>query len=354
MRRLILLLAALLAAAPLSAQSIRGRLVHSGSGQPIGGAMVWLLDPTGAQPRAVITDEEGRFLLQAPAPGRYTVRAERVGFSSATSPELVLAAHQTLELRLESAEQVIALEEIVVEGEKRCVVRPEVGRESARVWDEARKALSAAAWTSEHGLLRFELIGYERRLDPRTLRAGAETRWAKSVLARNPITSAPAQELAEHGYIRQTPEGSFDYFGLDAHVLLSDIFLDHHCFRLRQGKGKEQGLVGLAFEPVQKSDRADVAGVLWLDPRTAELRHLEFRYTKLPWSVPNGNLGGRVEFERLPHGAWIVRHWWIRAPLVARTRSGRITLIGIQEYGNEVGAIFTLAGEPVAPSRFRR
>jgi hypothetical protein len=51
--------------------------------------------------------------------------------------------------------------------------------------------------------------------------------------------------------------------------------------------------------------------------------------------------GGRIEFERLPGGRWIVQRWWIRMLRTAPDRSGanrRVTQ-GYLEMGGEVSDV---------------
>jgi len=101
---------------------------------------------------------------------------------------------------------------------------------------------------------------------------------------------------------------------------------------------------------------SEIAGTLWLDRKTAELRDLEYEYRglpNLPLSVKSEDFGGRVEFQRMPTGAWIVQRWVIRmpilvdkGPLAARsegvipggvsTRPERVQLAAIREEGGEV------------------
>lgn len=170
-----------------------------------------------------------------------------------------------------------------------------------------------------------------------------------------PFASIPAERLSAGGYVQTTPEGMF-YYSPDAEVLLSDAFLDDHCFRTVDGRGDDAGLIGLAFEPIRGREVPEVRGVLWLDRHSAELRFLEYNYTglPLPWSVPTDDLGGRVEFERLPSGTWIVRRWWIRMPML-QTTGGRLdnraaagafpprttVLAGLREEGGEVAEVVT-------------
>ena len=114
----------------------------------------------------------------------------------------------------------------------------------------------------------------------------------------------------ENGFIRHLQNGELRYFSPDAQVLLSDVFLDSHCFRLTAHSDYET-LVGLAFEPVRRSDFKDVEGTLWLDRETAALQFLEYGYTWAQYPEALGVARGHVEFEGLPNGSWIVRKWWM-------------------------------------------
>jgi hypothetical protein len=80
-----------------------------------------------------------------------------------------------------------------------------------------------------------------------------------------------------------------------------------------------------------------------LDAETARLRDLEYTYTWAPWEEVQGAGQGRVEFESLPSGAWVVRSWWIRMPLAGRDvsmavmqRSSGVRLVGIKEVGGGI------------------
>jgi hypothetical protein len=89
---------------------------------------------------------------------------------------------------------------------------------------------------------------------------------------------------------------------------------------------------------------------MWLDAENSELRRLDFRYENLDLDVDTSRLGGTVEFDRLPSGAWIVRRWAIRVPMVEsgperRSSTGRPLpprriLTGINEGGGQVTAVY--------------
>lgn len=344
----------LLGASPLAAQTVRGTLVEQGSGRPIPGTFVTLLDAAGEQRAGALTDSIGRFLLQAPGAGSYTLRAERIGYSTTLSPPLTLRPGEMREYRMVALAQAISLEGIEATGKKRrCTVRPGAGAQTALLWEEARKALNATALSEEQRLFQVTYVQYERDLHPRTLQVRGESTRSRTGLSSSPFVSAPAENLAEKGYIQVDDEGA-SFYAPDAEVLLSDTFLDGHCFRTTSGEGNRSGWIGLAFEPLRGRKLPDVSGVLWLDRSTAELRSLEYRYTGLVLEEGMDSVGGHLEFEQLPGGAWIVPRWWIRMPTVkerrVQTRGWRmrkVASIGLKEVGGEVIEVRTLAGVPI-------
>jgi hypothetical protein len=317
-RRTALLLASLLAALPavLAAQVVTGTVVDQQSGAPVSGALVALVTSDGRVRAQMLTDRAGAFSLRAPAAGRYTLRAERIGYATAASRPLELAAGETVSYRLAAPAERVQLQGVVATGgdSRRCTVRPAAGEETAALWDEARKALQAAVTTQQQYPYRFRTERRIRALDPATLTVRHEEVRAMEGLSDNPFVAVGAERLAERGYVETVGDTVF-FHAPDAAVLLSDLFLEGHCFRSQRPDGDHPGMVGLAFEPVRGGDRADVAGVLWLDGRTAELRTVEYRYTRGSGVAPvNDRAGGRVEFKRLPNGAWIVTRWRILMP----------------------------------------
>ncbi len=310
------LLAILFHSMQLEAQSIRGTLVEDGSGIPIEGAFVVLLDGSDSTVAGTLTDDQGVFVLQAPAAGRYVARAERIGYDSFSSPPLSLTLGPSIQYRLEMPVSPVELATLSIEGERRCESRPEDGRRMARVWEEAKKALTTAVWTEEQRAFRFTTRLHRSTLDPRGLRVLKEEMEILSGLAVNPFRALPVEELAASGYTRRLPSDTTEYFAPDAQVLLSDLFLDDHCFQVVEGGGETAGMIGLGFEPLLETDRTDISGVLWLDRSTAHLQFIQYRYENLPSGVDSDELGGRVGFRRLPGGAWIVDDWRIRMPVL--------------------------------------
>jgi hypothetical protein len=331
------------------AQLVRGQLLNGETNLPLEGALLVLQGP-GGDVETVLSNASGRFLLRAPTPGTYTVRADRIGHASTLSDPISLAQGETVDLRMVAQVRAIELATLEVSGEARCDVRPEAGRAVALVWEEARKALSAAAHTDESGLYRYRTMTFLRELDKSGRRILSEQRRASQGYLLSPFESLPAETLMSQGFMKADPEGDL-YYAPDARVLLSDPFLDTHCLGIRPGRGDNEGLLGVAFEPIPGRQIPDIRGVVWVEPGTARLRHVDYTYENLDPALRNEMVGGRVEFQGLPNGTWIVRDWRIRMPNAALAPdyrgSRQLILVGIREVGGEVARVQDQTGETI-------
>ena len=297
------------------AQTVRGRLLDPDGVTGLGSAMVVLEDRNGTEVERALSRNNGLFQLKAPAPGSYRLRAERIGYATTHTDFFDLAAGETITQNIVAAVQAITLEGIEAGGERKCTVRPAEGLAVTRVWEEARKALSAAAWTQERGYYQYEMMNVNRRLEPESRKVLGEERSYNRGYMQAPYVSRPADSLVNGGFARITPRESL-YWAPDAEVLLSDSFLDTHCFNLRTDAEEAPGLIGLSFEPVPGRRLPDIGGTLWLDLSTSRLERLDFTYRNLnlPRTILTSGIGGTLEFEALPNGTWIVNSWRIRMP----------------------------------------
>ncbi|HET7275461.1 MAG TPA: carboxypeptidase-like regulatory domain-containing protein [Longimicrobiaceae bacterium] len=321
MRSLSIVLLALLSAGSLSAQTVQGRVYDPATGAPVSTAFVILLDDGGNRVAATLTRADGQFVARAPMAGSYRLRVERIGYETMTSPVLRLTDEETLAYPMPVSTKAIDLAGIVVDGEQECRIRPDAGLRTLTLWEEARKALAISAWTEKQGNVPFTAEAYERVRNLVNLSVIEEvSRRTTFGYGQQAFISASAEDLAANGYVRRMANGGFRYFGLDARTLLSDSFLDSHCFHVEAPAEEESGLIGLGFRPQAGNDVPDITGVLWLDKETAELQYLEFAYTEHLFGIPiyEEPFGGRVEFQRLSNGGWIVDSWWIRMPLFTR------------------------------------
>jgi hypothetical protein len=334
--RIVLLLLPLVIASGavrLNAQAITGEVVAAQDGQPLQGAFVVLFDAAGARQAAVITNSAGRYLLRAPQAGRYTVQVERIGFETIRSPLLDVGSG-TVVHRFTVPVRAVALPAIAVATDSRGCARQEDGPAVQALWDEVRKALHLTVWTQQVNAVRYTLQQHTRELDNRHARLFSEERVHRVTTSVESFEAAePAAELVRSGFVRRDGR-ELILLGPDAHVLLSDEFLDGYCFSLVTGAGDE---VGLGFVPVRRLRSGDIQGVLWVDRASSELRRLTYAYTRLPGDHAGYSAGGETHFRRLPNGHWIVDSWWIRSPRVERSIdriSGR--QVGVREDGGTV------------------
>jgi hypothetical protein len=337
----------------LQAQEIRGLAVEEGSGRPLAGAFVSLTDETGQVAISALTASGGTFVLSGFPAGRYHLRLERIGYETWESGSFRVDATGTVTKRLEVPVQPVDLTELHVAVEGRCASG---GESFTRAWNEARKALDLTRWTENQRSLRFELRSWERDLNAQHRSRGrdeSQTRWIEG---RTSFLSLSAQSLADSGYIRRTGNASYQYYGPDARVLLSDLFREQHCFQFAEGTRERAGELGLTFEPIDRDLVPDVQGALWLDAKTGELRELDFQYTGLHLAgLPLGDdATGHLEFRRLPSGAWFVNSWWIRTPVHEREVGRAARVVGFREAGGEVTRIELEDGAMVTLAEFGR
>lgn len=338
-----------------AAQAIRGT-VSDENGAPIIGAVVALLDSAGKPVAGGLAGSGGEFHVRAPIAGRYVIRIDRVGHASELSEPIELIAGAVVERTIIARASPVQLARVVISTTRRCISRPEEGTAIAKVWDEARKALAAADLAGDEGLLRVRVDRYERDLD-RGIRVKREQRAQSQGVTNNPFVSIPPESLATGGFVQTTADGIW-YYAPDAKVLVSEEFLDNYCFRLRRGRGRTASMIGVAFEPAKTNALPGIQGVLWVDKQTAELRHADYVYTRLPGGVESRDAGGRIEFRRLPNGIWLVQRWRIRMPVIQVSQAvfsqrgnpvldtvlGRPAVVGFRDEGGEVMEIIGRSG----------
>jgi hypothetical protein len=99
-------------------QAIRGLIVDDDTHVPIAGVSVMLIDGDRRIARGGLSGEEGRFLLEAPRTGRYTIRLERIGYESTSSTEIDLLPPDTVSVELRMSMEVVVMAPLTITSER--------------------------------------------------------------------------------------------------------------------------------------------------------------------------------------------------------------------------------------------
>jgi hypothetical protein len=330
MRPQIIFSAAILAliGTSASAQDLHVEVVEAGNGKPVIGANVSLFDSAGTIPLfSGFSDQNGRIDLRAPGRGQYRVKADKVGFDSWLSVQLAVL-DRTVYVRAGMAPTRNPAT-LIARNETACQQMVGPGTAVGDLWTEIKKALTASALTESQGLVPLDVDLYERTLDANgaVISERAEQR---NRISRRPVLGISWDQIDTTK--RNDAAGTDVFRAPDAATIVSDEFVRSHCFAAIRGYGAETGLTGLEFKPARVGGLPELTGVLWLEPRTNTLRALNFDYVNLPIPLRVARTSGRLEFDQLPSGQWIVPRWYIRMPRLGRV-SSRDSLIGYQEVG---------------------
>ncbi len=329
------------------AQDVRVEVVDAVTGKPIVGANVSLLDSAGSLPLyGAFSDQSGRTDLRGPARGPFRVRADKAGYDTWNSVQLHLSNKPVL-VRAGMA-VTRNPSPIVARTETACQQLTAAGTPAGDLWTEMKKALTASAMTEAQGLVPLDVDLYERALN-RDLAVVSERAEQRTRIPRRPATGISWEQMDS---TRRGEASTSEVFRApDAALMLSEGFVNSHCFSAIRGYGPETGLSGLEFRPSRVGGLPELAGVLWLDPKGNALRAVNFDYVNLPIPLRVARTTGRVEFQQLPGGQWIVPRWYIRMPRVVRVTSAgvgspsvtRDSLAGFQEVGGSARPAGTAA-----------
>jgi hypothetical protein len=318
------------------AQDVRIEVVEASNGKAIVGANVSVIDSTGVLLGGGFSDQGGYINLPTPSRGApFRVRADKVSFDTWVSVVL-RPAGKPLHVRIGMAPT--RTPAVVGRTETACQQLSGPGTPAGDLWAELRKALTASAMTEAQGLVPLDVDIYERALD-RNMGIVSERTEQRTKVPRRPATGISWDQLDSAR--RGDATGAEVYRAPDAATFLSEQFVRSHCFSAIRGYGSDNGLTGLEFKPARVGGIPELTGVIWLDPRANTLRYVNFDYVNLPIPLRIGRTMGRVDFQQLPGGQWIVPRWYIRMPRTARVTSTNVgsstvvrdSLVGYQEVG---------------------
>jgi hypothetical protein len=310
------------------------------------GALVVLQDSAGKRVAQAVSGSEGRYALLAPAAGFYLLRVLRIGYLPSDSRiRLTTGEMVTHSVNLSSVP--VPLPEIAVIGTPMCGDRARGDTLSSALWSQAGTALAITAQTVKARSLRFETFLVNRNIDHLGTPSDVD-QLNELNISTWPVRSPPPDTLLVSGFVENIDDVVVGptWYGPDAEFLLSEPFFSGHCFlTVPPTVVTPRGWVGLAFEPVMQDQRSDIRGTLWLDRESAQLRRLDFQYTRVPHWARGFEAGGVLVFAPLPGGGWIVQRWMLRVPLPQRTTPGSMKVYGYRESGGHVSAVLDAQGK---------
>lgn len=317
-RAVVLTLLALALASPSAhAQDLRGILLLPDSTTPASSAIVeavLVADPA-IRIRAM-SGARGDFALHLGQPGPWRVTVMRIGFLPMPLGEHTVAAGEVRRERVVLTTGAVRLAQLNVERAALCGRTDDSGELVATLLSQARTALASTMLSTGDGRATSEWQAFSIHTDRlgtpitpmRVERFEGQT--------DRPFGTVPPDVLATEGYFRDRDD-DLHFLAPDAAVLLSERFVDSHCYSLAAKHDEIDSWIGVSFVPAAvRRNITDVKGTLWLDRETSELRRLDFGYVNLPDRLARANPRGRVDFARLPTGVHVVRRWELRMPRV--------------------------------------
>lgn len=113
----LLLLA--LASRPAAAQTLQGRVLQSGTGTPIAGASLTLVDRGGKTVATAAAGDSGTFRIRGPYAAEYQIRVEHVAYTTATVGPVRLNPSGFVDVTLRLDPRVVPVDALTVEVERR-------------------------------------------------------------------------------------------------------------------------------------------------------------------------------------------------------------------------------------------
>lgn len=301
---------------PAALAEWRTRLILPDGRTPAAGVLVEAVrvGADGATIRA-ISSSSGHLTIWTHAPGVYRLRALRIGFLPTEIGEVELRGGSVTAPPIVLAGIAVRLDSVRVVSSQVCGARSEAQSDAASILLQARVALAASLLAPPDGAVRVHWRGFsvitDREHTPLSPLRVASYESPSEV----PFRSIGADALLTDGFVR-SENGAVVFSAPDAEVLLSEPFVETHCFTAGTERPDRSDWVGVEFEPIPaRRNRVNaLAGSIWLDRRTSELRRVEFRFLGADDLLSGVNAGGALDFRRLAGGTWMIDRWEVRMP----------------------------------------
>jgi hypothetical protein len=315
--------ALLLLAAPLAAQSVRGRAIDQETRAVIAGALVELRDSADRPVARMLTSPTGAYLFALGRTGRFAVRVAAIGYLPSVPTPIIVSGSGITVPDVALLKAVFTLPDLVTAAKGRACGLLELRHGTfADVLESAHTALNIVDAAFDARTLRFavQLVRASTIFGPD---GGSKADTSIASITSWPIQSTDLDSLRAVGFAREPAEDEprgLIYYGPDARVLFSDWFLEAHCFTLvidRSTAGADS--VRMHFEPRHAPKLVDISGDMVFDRASMSLRRLEFSHVNLPRGIPEGAAGGLVEFDRWSSGLWLPTGWALWGPIERET-----------------------------------
>lgn len=303
--------------AHLGAQQVRGVVRDSSLAAPLSGAVVTLLDSAGTSVSRAISDASGSFVLTRTTRA-VRLRVVRIGYR----PQVVglPAGPNTVEIAMAKLPPMLAAVRVT---DSELCPGANASTNAVELWEQAKAGLLATVVARETKPAKMQALTYKRITTTTDERVTEQSTQLTSGYSNRPfIAPAEASFFARRGFMQEDAAGRL-YSAPDADVLLDEDFAATHCFHIEGADPEHPGQIGLAFAPARGRDAlVDVAGVIWMDRITPQLRSLDFLYTGLEPAATRARSGGHIEFRTMENGLTFIERWRLRlATLLVDERS---------------------------------
>jgi hypothetical protein len=266
----------------------------------------------------------GAFLFAVSGNQKYELRIAAIGYARHAFIDIPLGSETVIVPETALTPVVVTLPELHAMSGKRACGKSELNPETfGGLLESARTSLQVMDATLRSASLAFEMQVIHKLAVKTSTDSSISADTVGGVLHEWPVKSLSIDSLQLLGFQRpKTPEEGYGhhYYGPDMQVLVSDWFLDTHCFALDKDHSKGDTVV-IRFDPAGKSHNVDVSGVLVLDRPTLTMRRLAFELRDLPDGVPDRSAGGEMHFAEKGTGLWVPVDWAIWAPITKSART---------------------------------
>jgi hypothetical protein len=295
-------------ASQLGAQQLRGVVRDSVRALPLPGAVVTLLDSAGLPLGRAISAADGHFVVAPSRPTRAVrVRVVRIGYRPVEVGPM--SKTNTLEIAMAKLPPILAT--VRVTGSELC--SGSTSADALELWEQAKAGLLATVVARETKPATVQALTYKRVTTTTDERVTQQTSQLTSAYSNRPfVAAAEASFFAQRGFMQEDASGRL-FSAPDADVLLDEAFAATHCFHIEAADKDHPDQIGLAFSPARGRDAlVEVAGVIWIDRVSPQLRSLDFRYTGLEPAATRAGSGGHVEFRTMENGLSFIERWHLR------------------------------------------